>query len=106
MALEFTDKNFQEEVINSDVPVIVDFWATWCSPCQMMIPIIDDVAKEAGKTAKVGKINVDENAATAAKFNVMSIPTIMFFNKGTLVKQLIGVQSKDTLLEEIKNMSK
>lgn len=106
MELEFTDKNFEAEVLKSDKPVLVDFWAAWCSPCQMMGPIIEDVAKEIGNEAKVGKMNVDENQMTAGKYNVMSIPTLMFFHKGNLVKQLIGVQSKDTLVAELKGIGK
>lgn len=106
MELEFTDKNFEAEVLKSDKPVLVDFWAAWCSPCQMMGPIIEDVAKEIGNEAKVGKLNVDESQVTAGKYNVMSIPTLMFFHKGNLVKQLIGVQSKDTLVAELKSIGK
>lgn len=106
MAIEFTDKNFQEEVLNSDKPVLVDFWAAWCSPCQMMGPIVEDAAKEIGDAAKVGKLNVDESPQTAQKYSVMSIPTLMFFHKGVVVKQLIGVQSKETLIEELKSIGK
>lgn len=106
MAVEFTDKNFNDEVLKSDKPVLVDFWAAWCGPCQMMGPIVEDVAKEIGDAAKVGKLNVDENPEIAQKFGVMSIPTLIFFHNGNVVKQLVGVQAKETLLEELKNVAK
>ncbi len=102
MALELTDKNFEEEVLKSDKPVLVDFWAPWCGPCQMMGPIIEETAKEAKDTAKVGKLNVDENPETAQKYGVMSIPTLIIFKKGENSKQLVGVQSKEVLLDELK----
>ena len=102
MALELTDKTFEGEVVKSDKPVLVDFWAPWCGPCQMMAPIIEDTAKEIGEQAKVGKLNVDENPETAQKFGVMSIPTLIIFKKGENVKQMVGVQSKDVLIEELK----
>lgn len=104
--MEFTDKNFEQEVLSSDKPVLVDFWAAWCSPCQMMGPIVEDVSKEIANNAKVGKLNVDENPETAQKYSVMSIPTLMIFKGGNIVKQLVGVQSKDTLLQELKDASK
>ncbi len=102
MALELTDKNFEEEVLKSDKPVLVDFWAPWCGPCQMMGPIIEETAKEVKETAKVGKLNVDENPETAQKYGVMSIPTLIIFKKGENSKQLVGVQSKEVLLDELK----
>jgi thioredoxin 1 len=101
MALEFTDKNFESEVLKSSKPVLVDFWAPWCGPCQMMGPIIEELAKEIGEKAKVGKINVDENSLVAQKYTIMSIPTVMIFKGGQAVKSLIGVQSKEALKEEL-----
>ncbi len=99
-----TDDNFQDEVLNeSDKAVLVDFWAPWCGPCQMMGPILDDVAQEAD-FAKVGKLNVDENPNTAGQYGVMSIPTLIIFKGGQPVKQLVGVQSKEALIEELKNV--
>lgn len=103
MALELNDKNFEEKVLKGSKVALVDFWAPWCGPCQMMGPVIDETAKDAGETATVGKLNVDESPETAQKYGVMSIPTIIIFKDGEIVKQLVGVQSKETLLEEIKN---
>ena len=106
MALELTDKNFEEDVLKSDKPVLVDFWAPWCGPCQMMGQIIEETVKEAKETAKVGKLNVDENPETAQKYGVMSIPTLIIFKKGENIKQLVGVQSKEVLLDELKKANK
>lgn len=97
----FTDQNFEAEVVKSDRPVLVDFWAPWCGPCQMMGPIIEELAKDMGDKAKIGKLNVDENPDTAQKFGIMSIPTILIFKGGQVAKQFIGVQNIDTLKEEL-----
>ncbi|MFH1188191.1 MAG: thioredoxin [bacterium] len=103
--ITFTDQNFEEEVTNSKVPVLVDFWATWCGPCQVMGPIIEDLAKDfEGKGIKIGKINIDENSEMAQKYGVMSIPNLIFFKDGKITEQLLGVQSKKTLEEKIKKM--
>ena len=101
MAQEFTDQNFDQEVLKSDKPTLVDFWAPWCGPCQMMGPIIEDLAKEVGDKAKVGKLNVDENPEMAQKFGVMSIPTLKIFKGGQIVKEFVGVQSKEALKAEL-----
>ncbi len=101
-----TDSNFDAEVLKSTVPVLVDFWAVWCGPCQMQGPIVEEVAKAMAGKAKVGKLNVDENPQMAQKYGVMSIPTIMVFKGGTVVKQFIGVQSKETLLNELDKLIK
>jgi thioredoxin 1 len=102
MAVEFKDDNFQQEVLKSDKPVLVDFWAPWCGPCQMMSPIIDDVSEQVSESAKVGKLNVDENPQTAQEYGVMSIPTLIIFKNGEILKQMSGVQSKEALIEELK----
>lgn len=99
--MTFTDANFDVEVTKSDKPVLVDFWAVWCGPCQVQGPIVEDVAKELAGKAKIGKFNVDENPTMTQKFGVMSIPTLMIFKGGQVVKQYIGVQSKATLIAEI-----
>ncbi len=99
-----TDANFDKEVLKADKPVLVDFWAVWCGPCQMQGPIVEEVAKAMGGKAKVGKFNVDENPNVAQKYGIMSIPTLMIFKSGTVVKQFIGVQSKETLLGELNKL--
>lgn len=104
MAYEFTDQSFEHEVLKSDKPVLVDFWAPWCGPCQMMGPIVEELAQEIRDKAKVGKINVDENPNTASKFGVMSIPTLKIFKGGKVVKEFIGVQNKDVLKEELNKL--
>ena len=94
----FTEANFNEEVLKSNVPVFVDFWATWCGPCQMMGPIVDDLARKyEGKNIKIGKLNVDENGDIAAKYNVMSIPSFMMFKNGAVVDQMVGGVPKEKL---------
>lgn len=102
MAVEFNDANFKKEVLENEKVTLVDFWAPWCGPCQMMGPVIDEVATEIGDLANVGKLNVDENQESAQKYEVMSIPTIIIFKDGKNVKQLVGAQSKEVLIEELK----
>lgn len=104
MAQQFTDQNFEQEVLKSEKPVLVDFWAVWCGPCQMMGPIIEELAEEVKDKYKVGKLNVDENRETAAKFSIMSIPTLIIFKNGEAVKQLVGVQAKENLKEELEKI--
>lgn len=99
-----TDANFDTEVLQHDKPVLVDFWAVWCGPCQMQGPIVEEVARAMEGKAKVGKVNVDENPTVSQKFGIMSIPTIMIFKGGMVVKQFIGVQSKETLLGELNKL--
>ena len=100
-----TDKNFDEQVLKATMPVLVDFWAVWCGPCQMQNPILEEVAKEYEGKVKIAKLNVDENPETAGKYNVMSIPTLMIFRDGKVVKQMIGVQSRETLEKEFKKIT-
>ena len=94
MALEFTDANFDAEVLQSDVPVVVDFWAVWCGPCRMVGPIIDELSGEYEGTAKVGKVNVDENRTVAAQFGIRNIPTVLFFKNGEVVDKQVGAAPK------------
>ena len=98
--LTITNQNFEQEVLKSDKKVLVDFWASWCGPCRMLSPIIDEVAKSTDKV-KVGKVNVDEESDLATKFAVMSIPTLILFENGKPVKQIVGLQSKDAILRMI-----
>jgi len=104
MEVTFTDANFDTEVTQSDMPVLVDFWAVWCGPCQMQGPILEDVAKTMEGKVKVGKVNVDENPQVAGKYGIMSIPTLMIFQKGAVVKQFVGVQSKEILVGELNKL--
>ena len=94
--IKITSKNFEEEVSKSEVPVLLDFWASWCGPCKMVSPIVDAVAEE------VGKINVDEEQELAKSFSIMSIPTLVVINNGKLVNQAVGVRSKEEILDMIK----
>ena len=93
-----TKENFSEEVLNSDKPVIVDFWATWCGPCKMLAPVLEEIAAER-EDIKVGKINIDEEPDLATEFRIVSIPTVMLFKDGKAVHMEIGYRSKDQLLE-------
>lgn len=97
---KFTDQNFQEEVLNSKTPVLVDFWAEWCAPCRIVGPIVEELATEYGAKLKVGKLNVDENQM-AGKYGVMSIPSLLVFKDGQVIKTMIGAQSKDNFKKEI-----
>ncbi len=98
---EVTDSNFQAEVIESEVPVLVDFWAPWCGPCRMVAPVVEEIAEERGEALKVVKLNIDENQNTAIQFNVMSIPTLMLFRNGEVAKTVIGAYPKRKLEAEL-----
>src|SRR6201986_2564449 len=98
---EITDSNFQAEVIESDIPVRVDFWAPWCGPCRRVAPVVEEIAKERAGELKVVKLNIDENQDTAVQFNVMSIPTLILFRNGQPAKTVIGAYPKRKLVEEL-----
>lgn len=104
MEINFTDENFEQEVLKSEKPVLVDFWAPWCGPCQVMGPIIEELAKEVEGKMKVGKMNVDENPVTAEKYAIMSIPSLKVFKGGQVVKEFIGLQAKESLKSELENI--
>ena len=97
--IQITDAQFSEEVLNSDVPVIVDFWAPWCGPCKMIAPVLEDVAAEYAGKVKVVKLNVDENQETAPKYNVRGIPTLLVIKGGEVVATKVGAVSKSQLIE-------
>ena len=100
----FTDNNFVQEVLRGQKLVIVDFFATWCGPCKMMEPIIEKLAKTYEKDVKIGKLDVDENAETGMKYEIQSIPTIIFFKDGEMVDKLIGFQSEEMLKKKIESL--
>jgi len=94
---QFTDQNFEAEVLKSDKPVLVDFWAEWCAPCRMMAPAVEAIAAQYAERAKVGKLNVDENQSSAGRYNIRGIPTLLLFKNGEIEEQYIGVTSKDAI---------
>ena len=99
--ITITKENYDEEVIKSPVPVLLDFWATWCGPCRMLSPIVDEIANEVEGKAKVGKINVDEQPELAKEFGVMSIPTLVVMKNGEIASRDVGVRSKQVLLDKL-----
>lgn len=101
MEVKINESNFKEEVLNSSKPVLVDFWATWCGPCRMLSPVIEEIAAEKSETLKVGKINVDEEPALATQFGVISIPMLVLFKNGKAVRTSVGYQPKEKILKFI-----
>ena len=95
--IDITDSNFEQEVLQAETPVIVDFWATWCGPCKMIAPILEEVASEYSGKVKIVKLDVDSNNQTAGKYNIMSIPSLLFFKKGEVVDQVVGAIPKSQL---------
>ena len=104
MAYQFTDGNFEKDALKSTMPVVVDFYADWCGPCKMMAPIIDELANEFDGKVRVGKLNTDENRGIAGKYNIMSIPTILFIKDGVVVEQVMGAVPKTVVQEKINKM--
>jgi thioredoxin 1 len=101
MAAEFTDQNFDAEVLQAAQPVLVDFWAPWCGPCRMIAPLVDELSKDNAGSVKIGKINIDDNPSIAANYGVSSIPTLMIFKGGEVVERFVGVQPKKRLQDAL-----
>lgn len=97
----FADHNFKKEVLESNLPVLVDFWATWCGPCKAIAPLIDELAKEYAGKMKIGKVDVDTNSKIATEYGIMSIPTIIFFKNGKVMNQLVGGVNKSELKRQV-----
>jgi thioredoxin 1 len=102
--VELTDATFEQEVLKSDKPVLVDFWAPWCGPCRMVAPVVEEIAKEYAGKLKVGKLNTDENQQTAIKYGIMSIPTLLFFKDGKVVDSIIGAQPKEAIAKRVEKL--
>ncbi|MCK5032848.1 MAG: thioredoxin [Calditrichia bacterium] len=99
--IEVTDANFEEEVLKSDIPVLVDYWAVWCAPCKMIAPLVEEISEEKAGIVKVAKMDVDSNPGTATKFGIRSIPTLMIFKNGEVVDQIIGAVPKSMIEEKL-----
>jgi len=104
MAVEITDATFEEQVLKSDKPVLIDFWAAWCGPCRMLHPIIDELEKDFGDKVVFGKVDIDQNQEYAAKYGVRNIPTVLIFKNGEVVEKQVGVAPKSVYAEKLNNL--
>ena len=102
--ITFTDGNFEEEVLNSSIPVLVDFWAEWCAPCKMIAPTVDEIANEFDGKLKVGKVDVDSNPKVSSKYQIRSIPSIVFFKNGKVTDQIVGAVPKVKIMSKIETI--
>ena|SRR3990172_7974322 len=102
--IKLTDENFEDEVIKSDKPVLIDFWATWCGPCRMIAPIVEELATEYEGKAKIGKLDVDSNQQTSIKYGVRSIPTLLIFKDGEVIETIIGAVPKKNIVEKLNSV--
>lgn len=104
--ISLNEQSWKDEVINSEFPVVVDFWAEWCAPCHMMAPILEEISKKYEGKIKVGKLNVDENSTVAGEYHIMGIPTLLFFRSGKVVDKVVGVVPKKALQDKIETIIK
>lgn len=104
MAVEFTDANFEDLAVNTDKPVMIDFWAEWCGPCRMVAPIVEEMSADYDGKAIIGKVNVDENPDISAKFGIRNIPTVVFLKNGEMVDKSVGAVPKNVLTEKMDNL--
>jgi thioredoxin 1 len=104
MSIELTEKNFKTEILEAQIISLVDFWASWCMPCRMIAPVLEEIAQEYSGKIKVGKINVDNEANLAAKYSIMSIPALLFFKEGQVVTEIIGAVPKEHIIEKLKTL--